>query len=247
MVCKMMVSVIIPAWNEEKTIANTVARARKAFPEGEVIVIDNASKDETEANAKQAGALVLRESKKGKGHALKKGLAKASGEILVFLDADIRNLSPSMLKRLVRPVMNGECEAVIGTFSSPFPQTLTEFAYKPLVGSAFPEVAKAIPDSPLSGQRALTKGLARKTRFLNGFGVEVGMNIDWVQNKTRIKMIQLGSIKPVFKGTLGPREMKKRAHEIIKAVLLKAKQYKRVKKLNEARLKAVYERVSYVL
>ena len=116
----MMISVIIPAWNEEKTIANTVARARKAFPEGEVIVIDNASKDETEANAKQAGALVLRESKKGKGHALKKGLAKASGEILVFLDADIRNLSPSMLKRLVRPVMNGECEAVIGTFSSPY-------------------------------------------------------------------------------------------------------------------------------
>jgi glycosyltransferase involved in cell wall biosynthesis len=84
------VSVILPAYNEDRTIAGIVAGCRAAVPTGsEIIVVDDGSVDATAARAEAAGARVIRVGRnRGKGHALRLGIERSSGAILVFLDTD---------------------------------------------------------------------------------------------------------------------------------------------------------------
>lgn len=80
------VSVVIPCYNEEKTIEKVIKNIPKEI--FEIIVVDNNSKDKSAEIAKKAGAKLVRETKQGYGAALKKGIKKAQGEIIVTLDAD---------------------------------------------------------------------------------------------------------------------------------------------------------------
>jgi len=86
------VSVILPCLNEEKTVGICVEKAKKAFREnrinGEIIVVDNNSTDKSSEIAEKAGAIVVREKQKGYGSAYLAGIEKASGEIIIFADAD---------------------------------------------------------------------------------------------------------------------------------------------------------------
>lgn len=84
------VSLVIPAHNEGGAVARVVEKARAAVPDLlEVIVVDDGSTDDTAAAAERAGATVVRLTpNRGKGHALQAGIRAASGEVLVFIDAD---------------------------------------------------------------------------------------------------------------------------------------------------------------
>ena len=92
----MQVSVVIPALNEEATVADVVSAARASCAD-EVIVVDSDSTDATAANAEAAGATVLNwrdiapeiPVQPGKGEALWRGVLAAQGDIVVFLDADV--------------------------------------------------------------------------------------------------------------------------------------------------------------
>jgi glycosyltransferase involved in cell wall biosynthesis len=82
-------SIVIPAKNEEATIAQVVTRARRRFPEAEVIVVDDGSIDGTHDAAESAGATVIRHPESlGNGAAVKAGARAASRDILAFMDAD---------------------------------------------------------------------------------------------------------------------------------------------------------------
>ncbi|MBI2391218.1 MAG: TIGR04283 family arsenosugar biosynthesis glycosyltransferase [Deltaproteobacteria bacterium] len=83
----MKISVVIPAWNEAETIADAVASARAIGDE--VIVVDAGSPDGTAERATSAGARVVA-SEKGRGHQLRAGAERASGDVLLFLHADVR-------------------------------------------------------------------------------------------------------------------------------------------------------------
>ncbi len=84
-----LVSVVVPAHNEEPTIAAVVAAILVSVPDAEVVVVDDGSEDGTAERAIGAGAEVVRlERNGGKGHALREGVRAAVGEILVFIDAD---------------------------------------------------------------------------------------------------------------------------------------------------------------
>ncbi len=112
----MHILVIIPAFNEAAAIAQVIGD----IPEGlvtEVIVVNNASTDETEKNSRKAGATVLHESRRGYGYACLRGLAYASSrnpDVIVFLDGDYSD-HPNEMSELVAPIIAGTHDFVIGS------------------------------------------------------------------------------------------------------------------------------------
>jgi len=111
-----IITVIIPAYNEQDSIANVV----NDIPEivNEIIVINNNSTDNTPINAKNAGATVLHENKKGYGYACLKGLnyienQKIKPEIVVFLDGDYSDY-PAQLTELIAPIITKNIDFVLG-------------------------------------------------------------------------------------------------------------------------------------
>lgn len=111
-----LIKVIIPAYNEQDSIANVINDIPSIVEE--VIVISNNSTDNTEINAKQAGATVLTENRKGYGYACLKGMdyitnQKTKPEIIVFLDGDYSDY-PEQLTELIAPIIENNIDFVIG-------------------------------------------------------------------------------------------------------------------------------------
>ncbi len=111
-----VIKVIIPAYNE----ANSIAHVIKDIPNivNEIIVVSNNSTDATENNAKNAGATVLTENKKGYGYACLKGMdyvanQESKTDIIVFLDGDFSDY-PEELTKIVQPILDNEVDFVVG-------------------------------------------------------------------------------------------------------------------------------------
>jgi glycosyltransferase involved in cell wall biosynthesis len=112
-----VLSILIPAYNEERTIVE-ILRQVVAVDLGEiqkeVIVIDNNSKDSTAALANTvAGVRVLTEKTPGKGAALKRGIEAATGDIVIFQDADLE-YDPEDFPAMIEPIRSGKSEIVLG-------------------------------------------------------------------------------------------------------------------------------------
>ncbi|WP_456867825.1 glycosyltransferase family 2 protein [Galbibacter sp. BG1] len=111
-----LIKVIIPAYNEEKSIAHVINEIPEVVEE--VIVVNNNSTDTTEFVAKKAGATVLTENKKGYGYACLKGMdyiakQKKQPDIIVFLDGDYSDY-PEELTKIVAPIIENDIDFVIG-------------------------------------------------------------------------------------------------------------------------------------
>lgn len=111
-----IIKVIIPAYNEEKAIANVINEIPKTVTE--VIVISNNSTDNTIKAAEGAGATVLSENRKGYGYACLKGMEYISNQeikpdIVVFLDGDYSDY-PEELTKIVAPILNDNMDFVVG-------------------------------------------------------------------------------------------------------------------------------------
>lgn len=114
---KPIIKVIIPAYNEQDSIAKVINDIPKIVDE--VIVINNNSTDNTEINAKKAGATVLIERRKGYGYACLKGMnyiakQKTKPEIVVFLDGDYSDY-PEQLTAIINPIIKDNIDFVIGS------------------------------------------------------------------------------------------------------------------------------------
>jgi glycosyltransferase involved in cell wall biosynthesis len=106
------VSVIIPAYNVESSVAQVVTRCNDDY---EVIVVDDGSGDGTYEAATSTRATVLsHQQNQGKGRAMRTGSVAASGDILVFIDADLQHL-PEDIPRLVAPIEDGRADLTIGS------------------------------------------------------------------------------------------------------------------------------------
>ena len=125
----MKVSVIIPAFNEEKTIGGVVETARNNPFVDEVIVVNDASTDRTPIIAKKKGAKVINfNQNKGKGWAYYEGVKASEGDIIIFLDADLIGLEPNHITELIRPIIEGEAVTTCGIFEKG--RFLTDFSHK---------------------------------------------------------------------------------------------------------------------
>jgi len=172
------VSVVIPAFNEGRAIARTVAAVRNLPGVSEVIVVDDCSTDDTAARARDSGARVVSlPVNRGKGAALNAGIAAAGGEVIVLLDADLGD-SAAEAHKLILPILEGRADLTIARF--PAARRRGGFGLvKGLARRGIRHFTGLEMESPISGQRAVRRELLSQLLPLaGGYGVEVGMTID---------------------------------------------------------------------
>lgn len=109
----MRVSLIIPAWNEEESIAQVLAAIPRDRVD-EIVVVDGQSGDRTVELAQAGGARVVVEPRRGYGRACASGAEQAGGEVLVFMDADGAD-DPARIADLLQPLLAGQADLVLGS------------------------------------------------------------------------------------------------------------------------------------
>ncbi len=227
----MKISCIIPAFNESLTIGNVIRKVKTVMSIDEIIVVDDGSTDDTFSRATKQGVITLRHgNNKGKGAAIKTGIAHASGDIIVFIDADIMRLNVKKVSQMISLLKSGKADVVIGTYTFNCFQTFTETVYKPLMGLLFPEVISKIDRGHLSGERALRRSILRKLHLRDGFDLETMMNIEltFMRPAPKISFVDMGDIR------LRPKGYQKRMEVIPRAIIEESKRYGRVHRLKDS-------------
>ncbi|MDX9873136.1 MAG: glycosyltransferase family 2 protein [Clostridia bacterium] len=182
----MSVSVVIPAYNEEKYISNVLAPLQGIEEICEIIVVSDGSADHTAVEAlKWSAAVIELPENIGKGGAMLAGLQQAQGEIILFLDADLIGLKPEHIRDLIAPVLNKEADMTLGLFDS---------------GRIRTDLAQLLAPS-LSGQRCIRKELLDGfDEWVNcGFGVETALTNYALNKNLRIQQVRLAEMTHVMK------------------------------------------------
>jgi len=178
--------VIIPAYNEEKTVAKVVEAASQCPLVAEVVVVSDGSKDKTAVRAKAAGATVVNLTKnRGKGGAMQAGIQSVPGDLYLFLDGDLLGLTPLHVTALLKPILAGECEATLGIFGK---------------GRMATDLAQKVAPF-LSGQRAITRRLLEQFPDFSaaGWGVEVLLTKHLQAAKIPVVHVPLEDVTHVMK------------------------------------------------
>lgn len=191
------ISVVLPALNEEETVASVVETITPLLGGlvDEIIVLDSGSTDDTEIRAIAAGAKVVsRETalpevppNPGKGEVLWRSLAAATGDIIVFVDSDLIEPDPMFVPRLVGPLLIRDGIHLVKAFyrrplkvSGSEDATgggrVTELVARPLLAALRPDLGCVL--QPLGGEYAGTRELLTSVPFAPGYGVEIGLLID---------------------------------------------------------------------
>ncbi|PIR66346.1 MAG: hypothetical protein COU51_04425 [Parcubacteria group bacterium CG10_big_fil_rev_8_21_14_0_10_36_14] len=160
---KAKIAVIVPAFNEEETVAGVVAAASASELVSEVIVVSDGSTDKTARLAKKNGATQIFNLpiKKGKGAAMLHGLTHTNAEIIVFLDADLKGFKPEHLKRLIEPVFRGDLVMSVGIRDR---------------GKIMEKIGPYLP--LIGGERAMQRFVIENIpdKYLRGFMIESALN-----------------------------------------------------------------------
>ncbi len=184
---------IIPAYNEEPRIAETIAALRSTFDGVRIIVADDGSQDLTASVADSNSCQVVRAprtiGKGGVANLAVDALAEIEFERLLLVDGDL-GASAAQLKALVVAVENGCCDLAVATFKRKvgggfgFAVGFAHWAIKNLTGLDL--------IAPISGQRVLNRAaFDAATPFAPKFGMEIGMTVDVARSGLRIEEIEL--------------------------------------------------------
>ncbi|MFG1702839.1 glucosyl-3-phosphoglycerate synthase [Nonomuraea sp. M3C6] len=198
------VSVVLPARDEERTVGDIVTVIRRDLVErvplvDEIVVVDSNSTDATAERARAAGARVVAQDEvlphlpalTGKGEALWKGLAASGGDLVVFVDADLRNFGAHFVSGLVGPLLvDRDTQFVKATYERPYTGAdgvvrrgaggrVTELVARPLLNMFWPELAGF--SQPLGGEYAARREVLERVPFVTEYGVEFGLLVDLLQ------------------------------------------------------------------
>lgn len=215
------ISVVVPAYNEEKAIGNLVSRIKKNDVY-EILVVDNASIDRTAELAEIAGARVVYCKDRGKGYAMEKGIKEAKGDILIFLDGDIENYHNEIIQLMSNPIIYRDVDFVKGTFDRDGGR-VTLLLARPLLKIMFPELDKF--NQPLSGIIAGKKSAFEQITLEKDYGVDVGILLDMYTNDFKIEQAYIGFIQ---NDSQPLQNLEKMAKEVAIAILKRAKKYNRI-------------------
>ncbi|WP_405940441.1 glucosyl-3-phosphoglycerate synthase [Streptomyces sp. NBC_00726] len=190
------VSVVLPALNEAATVGDIVATIRRELMErvplvDELVVIDSGSTDATAEVARRAGARVVHRDAilprlpavPGKGEVLWRSLLVTSGDILCFIDADLKDFSADFVSGIVGPLLaHPEVQFVKAMYDRPLGELpgqggrVTELVARPLLNLHWPLLAGFV--QPLGGEYAVRRTLLERLPFPVGYGVELGLLVD---------------------------------------------------------------------
>lgn len=218
------VSVIIPAYNEEKTIGQVIDIVNQSNIDCEIIVVNNCCTDNTSNVAIEKGAKVVYSNQKGKGYAMEEGLKASSNEIVVFLDADITDYNKNLIHLLVSPIIENDIDFVKSTFERTKGGLVTEIATKPLLKILFPEMYSF--SEPLSGMIAGKKSILEKLEFEKDYGVDIGIVIDITNLKLTTAEVNIGKIENMSHLLKTTQSMQNMSTQIMRAILKRAKYIK---------------------
>lgn len=188
------IAVLIPAYNESKTIGEVVKRTRKAAPRIEVLVVDDGSKDDTAKLAKKAGATVIKhEVNKGKAQAMITGMHKLKNyDWVVFLDADLQ-YEPEEIVKFLEIIKQGDADFILGYrkfsdiphFRHWLANVLVSFIFNICYGSNVKDLT--------CGLRAIRMDLWNKMHLIfSGYLVETEMAYDAAKLGARIQQLHVG-------------------------------------------------------
>ncbi len=222
----LTVTVVIPAYNEETSVAHVVKTALSCKYVNEVIVVDDGSSDKTYDIATSAGANVIRhETNIGKGSALNTGFKNSKGDIIVFVDGDLLNLTKKQIEVMIEPIIKGKTDITKTKFKREAGR-VTELTAKPLLDFFFPEINF---DQPLSGQFAAKKSILNKMKFEKDYGVDAGIVLDADVLGFRIKEVDIGRIEHEMSNL---EDLNKMATEVVRTIVDRAIEYGRITMLD---------------
>jgi glucosyl-3-phosphoglycerate synthase len=190
------VSVVLPALNEEATVGDIVAIIRHDLMQqvplvDEIVVVDSGSTDRTSEVAAAAGARVVHRDDilpripavPGKGEVLWRSLLVTSGDIVAFVDADLKEFSSDFVTGIVGPLLTDPgVDLVKAMYDRPLGGAagqggrVTELMARPLLNMHWPQLAGFV--QPLGGEYAARRSLLEQLPFPVGYGVELGMLVD---------------------------------------------------------------------
>ncbi len=174
--------------NEQSSIRKTIRAGFNCDSIDEVVVVDGKSEDKTYQIAENEGARVVTQPNGGKGEAIRIGLSIAENPISILMDADILNIKPEMIGKLVDTVRNG-ADFVIGNFDREGGR-VTELTAKPLFRKFFPEIKV---NQPLTGEFAGKTELLQKVPIRDGWGAQVDLLIpNWLDDKVDSRETYIG-------------------------------------------------------
>ncbi|HOC53102.1 MAG TPA: glycosyltransferase family 2 protein [Caldisericia bacterium] len=193
----MKVSLIIPAYNEEKTIGDVIYVAQNNPFVDEIVVVNDGSTDKTPLIAKKMGVnLINLGENKGKGYALYEGVKNSIGDIVIFLDADLIDLKTYHITELIKPIIEEEYLTTCGIFEKG--RFATDLSHK------------LTPF--LSGQRAMIRSLWENFKYDPEirYGFEITLSDYFWRNKIKVKYVVLEGVTQLMKEEkIGTKEGRK--------------------------------------
>ncbi len=188
-------SAVVPAYNEAKRFPKVVRELLSVAQLKEVILVDDGSVDDTERiaqNFKNEPRFVFLKHRKnkGKGAALQTGISKTKSEVILFLDADLENITAAKVKKIVDPVLRDEVDVARGAFRRRRGR-VTEYAVKPMMAILFPGMYF---EQPISGQICAKKSFLESVDFESRYGVDIGLLFDAIESGQRIIEVDIGRL-----------------------------------------------------
>lgn len=189
-------SVVIPSYNEAKTVGHVVGEVLKLGEVDELILVDDGSKDTTtkkiEKFKKDERFKYIKHAKnEGKGVALKTGIKASTNDVILLLDADLKNITAQKIKNIFMPVLEDKVDVSRASFSLSRGR-VTEIAVKPMMKILFPDIEL---EQPITGQVCAKKEFLERIDLENRWGVDIGILLDAMQEGQRIKEVNIGKLE----------------------------------------------------
>ena len=190
----LTIAVLIPCYNEALTVASVVAGFRAALPDAAIYVYDNNSTDGTAEIARQAGAIVRRESRQGKGYVIQSMFREIEADCYVMADGD-GTYPPDQVEVVLGPVRRGDADMVVGNRLMEF----TERSFRPLhvfgnklVVGTINFLFRANLKDVMSGYRAFSRRFVREMPLVSrGFEVETEMTLQALDRRLVIAEVEV--------------------------------------------------------